>query len=63
MVTAAWLLFRHWSQVSLGDESGVCVCGCVCAFVCVEMAFFFFAKAVCATHRVLVLSLEGLDRK
>lgn len=44
MVTAAWLLFRHWSQVSLGDESGVCVCvcGCVCAFVCGEIAFFLF---------------------
>lgn len=49
MVTATWLLFHHWSQVSFGDESGVCVC--------VGVAF---AKASPATHRVLI---EGLDGK
>lgn len=32
------LVFHHWSQVSLGDESGICVsaCWCVCVHVCVH---------------------------
>lgn len=33
MVTAAWLLCRHRSQVSLGDESGLCVPVCLCMCV------------------------------
>lgn len=51
MVTATWFVFHHWSQVSFGDESGMCVCvgGGVA-----------FAKAIPATHRVLI---EGLDGK
>lgn len=34
MVTVAWLLCRHSSQVSLGDEAGMCV-SCVSEHVCV----------------------------
>lgn len=56
MVTTAWLPCRRKSQVSLGDQSGVCVCALsrgVHVFVCASFA--------CSTHAGLHFSPEEPD--